>query len=96
MVITGEGRWMASPLWEKAPVGIAKIAKKYGKGVIAFAGSVAKEANTCNAHGIDAVFPILRGVCTLEEAMDNDTARQNIADTVEQVMRVLRLNGGMS
>ena len=96
LVITGEGKMDGQSFMGKAPVGIAKIAKKYGKGVIAFAGSVAKEANTCNAHGIDAVFPILRGVCTLEEAMDNDTARQNIADTVEQVMRVLRLNGGMS
>ena len=42
----------------KAPIGVAKLAKKYGKTVIAFAGSVERDARECNKHGIDAFFPV--------------------------------------
>ena len=38
------------------------------KKVIAFAGAVQRDARACNDAGIDAFFPILRGVVTLEEA----------------------------
>ena len=34
--------------------------------------------------GIDAFFPVIRGISTLEEAMDPKTAGQNLADTAEQ------------
>lgn len=89
IVITGEGRLDLQTAMGKAPVGVAKEAKKHGCKVLAFAGSVTKEAIACNENGIDAFFPIVRGVCTLEEAMDNDTARGNLSDTVEQVFRLL-------
>lgn len=35
-----------------------------------------------------AFFPILRGICTLEEAMEPGNARQNLAATAEQVFRL--------
>ena len=38
-VITGEGRMDGQTAMGKAPVGVAKLAKKYGKKVIAFAGA---------------------------------------------------------
>ena len=75
----------------KAPVGVAALGKKYGKPVIAFAGSVTKEARLCNQKGIDAYFPILRQVCSLTEAMDPETARKNVEDSVEQVFRLIAL-----
>ena len=74
----------------KAPIGVAKLAKKYGKPVIAFAGSVERDARECNGHGIDAFFPILRGITRLEEAMKNENAKRNLADTAEQVYRLWR------
>ena len=89
IVITGEGRLDLQTAMGKAPVGVAKEAKKHGCKVLAFAGSVTKEAVACNENGIDAFFPIVRGVCTLKEAMDNETARANLSDTVEQVFRLL-------
>ena len=91
LVLTGEGRLDVQTVMGKAPIGVAKIAKRYNKPVIAFAGSVTPEAKLCNEHGIDAFFPILRSVSTLEEAMDPVAARQNMADTVEQVMRVIKI-----
>ena len=61
LVITGEGRLDGQTAMGKAPVGVAELAKKHGKPVIAFAGSVTRDAIACNEKGIDAFFPILRG-----------------------------------
>lgn len=89
VVVTGEGRLDFLTAMGKAPVGVAKLAKKYHAKVIAFAGSVTKEAAACNKEGIDAFFPILRNVCTLAEAMDPATAKNNMTATAEQVFRLL-------
>ena len=89
IVVTGEGCLDFQTAMGKAPVGVARLAKKYHGKVIAFAGSVTKEASACNKEGIDAFFPILRSVCTLEEAMDPANARANLTATVEQVFRLL-------
>lgn len=87
-VVTGEGRLDFQTAMGKAPVGVARLAKKYHKPVVAFAGSVTKDAGECNRNGIDAFFPILRQVCTLDEAMQPETAKKNLADTAEQVYRL--------
>ena len=88
IVVTGEGRLDHQTAMGKAPVGVAKLAKKYGARVLAFAGGVTKDARACNEAGIDAFFPIVRGITTLEEAMKPENARQNIIDSVEQVLRL--------
>ena len=88
VVVTGEGRLDFQTAMGKAPVGVARLAKKYNARVVAFAGSVTKEATACNKEGIDAFFPILRGVCTLADAMDPVNARNNMIATVEQVFRL--------
>lgn len=89
-VITGEGCLDRQTAMGKAPVGVAKLAKKYTVRVIAFAGSVTSEAEQCNEEGIDAFFPIVRGVTTLEEAMNPENARKNIELAVKQVFRLLQ------
>lgn len=89
IVVTGEGRLDSQTVMGKAPSGVAKLAKKYGKKVIAFSGCVTEDAEVCNAHGIDAFFPILRGVTTLEEALDTDNAYKNLTATAYQVFRLL-------
>ena len=88
LVVTGEGRLDGQTAMGKAPVGVARLAKQFGKPVIAFAGSVTPDAAACNRAGIDAFFPILRGICTLEEAMDPATARRNLTDAAEQAFRL--------
>lgn len=89
IVVTGEGRLDSQTVQGKAPIGVAKLAKKYGKKVIAFSGCVTDDAEVCNAHGIDAFFPVLRGVTTLEEALDTNNAYKNLEATAYQVFRVL-------
>ncbi len=88
LVITGEGRLDGQTAMGKAPVGVARRAREGGAAVIALAGSVTEDASACNEAGIDAYFPILRGVCTLEEAMENETARRNMTGTAEQAVRL--------
>lgn len=77
----------------KAPIGVAGIAKKYQKPVIAFSGCVTEDATACNQHGIDAFFPILRTVTTLDDAMCPETARKNMVAAVEQVFRLIKTLG---
>ena len=89
IVVTGEGRLDGQTVYGKAPIGVSKIAKKYGKTVVAFSGAVTKDAVACNEHGIDAFFPILRGVQTIQEAMNPENARYNMTSTVEQVFRLI-------
>lgn len=91
LVITGEGMLDFQTAMGKAPVGVAALAKKYSKPVIAFAGSVTKDAGVCNEKGIDAFFPIVRGVTTLDDAMNPENAKHNMADAAEQAMRLFLL-----
>lgn len=91
LVVTGEGCLDSQTVMGKAPIGIAAIAKKYNKPVIAFCGTVSNDAWFCNNSGIDAYFPILRNITTLEHAMDNVYAYNNLTDTVEQVFRTIHL-----
>ena len=90
VIITGEGRLDEQSAMGKAPVGVARLAKKHGKPVIAFAGCVSEEATRCNEVGIDAFFPILRGVVSLSEAMDKENAARNLEKTAEQAFRLIK------
>ncbi|MBO5788913.1 MAG: glycerate kinase [Clostridia bacterium] len=91
IVVTGEGRLDGQSVMGKAPIGVAKLAKKHGKKVIAFCGCVGDGAEACHAHGIDAFFPILRRVTTLEEALDIPTAYANLKDTAYEVFRLWQM-----
>ena len=91
IVVTGEGRLDAQTVMGKAPIGVARLAKKFGRKVIAFSGCATPDAGVVNSHGIDAFFPVLREVTTLEKALDKGNAAANLAATAEQVFRCFRL-----
>lgn len=90
IVVTGEGRLDSQTVMGKAPIGVARLAKKYNKKVIAFAGSISEDAVLCNENGIDAFFPIVRGIITLDEAVKTETAMKNMELTAEQVFRLMK------
>ena len=94
IVLTGEGRIDGQSAMGKAPVGVAKIAKKLGKPVIVIAGSVGEGAELCHAKGVDAIFPILRSPITLAEAMKAEVAAENLTYTVHEIFRLVRACGG--
>lgn len=91
IVVTGEGRLDGQTVMGKAPIGVAGIAKRYDKPVLAFSGCVTEDAAACNEHGIDAFFPILRGAVTLSEAMDSENAKKNMIAATEQAFRLIKL-----
>ena len=88
IVLTGEGRLDGGSCMGKAPTGVAKLAKKYGKPVIAVAGCVTEEATQTHAHGVDAFFSIVPAPCTLAEAMNKEIAYRNLKNTTAQIFRL--------
>ncbi len=89
IVVTGEGCLDAQTVMGKAPIGVAKLAKKHGKKVIAFSGCVTDDAEVCNEYGVDAFFPILREITTLEKALEINYAYKNLTAAAYQVFRLL-------
>ena len=88
-VITGEGKLDFQTSMGKAPIGVAKLAKKYGKKVIAFAGGTTDDAIKCNEEGVDAYFSILQLPMTVEAAMEYEMARKNLTSAATQVFRLI-------
>lgn len=69
LVITGEGRIDGQSLSGKAPIGIAKIAKRYNLPTIALVGSQSLDIEAVYQTGIAGVFDIIHQPMTLEEAI---------------------------
>lgn len=89
IVITGEGCLDAQSIMGKAPIGVAKLAKKYDKPVIGFCGIAKDETILCNSSEIDAYFPVLCNINTADEAMNPENAKRNLSLTAQQVFRVI-------
>jgi glycerate 2-kinase len=89
LVLTGEGRIESQTIHGKAPIGVAKRAKKYDISVIGLAGSLGEGYEAVYEHGIDAVFSIVNGVSTLDEALCNGI--KNTELTSENIARSLRI-----
>ena len=92
IAITGEGRMDFQTAMGKAPIGVAELAKKANPRVrtLAFCGCATADADAVNEHGIDAYFPILHEVVTLDEALRRENAERNLRQTVQQVFRLLK------
>lgn len=91
LVITGEGRIDGQTVRGKAPVGVARLAKRHGLPVIALAGSVGEGFEAVYGCGIDAVFGILPGPGSREDAYSGAAA--NLQRTARSVAQVWRMAG---
>jgi len=89
LVITGEGRIDSQSINGKVPIGVARVAKRYNKPVIAIGGSLTKDVDVVFEHGLDAVFSVLYTICTLEEALEN--AAENLRKTARNIAATIRL-----
>lgn len=90
LVITGEGRMDAQSINGKAPIGIAKIAKKYHLPVIAVVGSREDELEKVHQAGIDLVLSVINRPMSLQEAIHS--VKENIITAGETAMRCFLLN----
>jgi glycerate 2-kinase len=89
-VITGEGKIDGQTIFGKTPIGVAKTAKLYSIPVIAIAGHVAQDSRIVHEHGIDALFSIVPGVISLEEAFEN--ASVYLRNTAENIASVIKFS----
>ena len=89
LVITGEGRLDFQTVYNKAPIGVARLAKQRGIPVIAISGSLGKGFEDVHAEGIDAAASIFRAPMTLDEA--SARSGELIADAVAEAMRFMKV-----
>lgn len=90
LVITGEGRIDGQTIHGKTPIGVAKLAKQFNKPVIAIAGCLREDYEVVYNAGIDAVFPIIRQLASLEETLA--IGQENLISTAQNVARLLKLS----
>ncbi|MBN8435227.1 glycerate kinase [Priestia flexa] len=90
VVITGEGKIDGQTIYGKTPIGVAKTAKKHGIPVIGIAGNIGADSHVVYEHGIDALFSIVPGVTTLENAFAN--ASDYVEKTAMNVAAVWKMN----
>ena len=87
LVITGEGNMDEQSAAGKAPVGVARRAKRYGKPVVAVVGGRADNLDAVYEQGIDLVLPICRKPMGLELALDPQEAITNLICAGESAAR---------
>ena len=85
-VITGEGRMDAQSVHGKTPVGVARVAKQFDKPVVALVGCLRADYPAVYDCGIDAVFPIIRQLDSLEGTLQQGKA--NLQSAAENVARL--------
>ena len=93
IIVTGEGKLDRQSYMGKAPIEIAKIAKKFNKKVIFLAGSILddelKDLSPEDENLIDASFSIQRKFTSLNTAMNKKVSKANIENTIIQIFNLL-------
>ncbi|MFL2664686.1 MAG: glycerate kinase [Dehalococcoidia bacterium] len=89
LIIVGEGQVDRSTVFNKSPVAVSRIAKKYNKPVICIAGSLGAGFKEVHSHGIDAVFSLVNRPMSIQNAM-KDTARL-VEIATEQACRSINI-----
>ena len=87
LVITGEGNMDEQSAAGKAPVGVARRAKRYGKPVVAVVGGRADNLDAVYGQGVDLVLPVCRKPMGLELALDPQEATTNLICAGEAAAR---------
>ena len=90
LIITGEGRIDGQTIYGKTIAGVASAAQQLAIPAIALAGAIGPDAQKVLDIGVSAYLPITSGPITLAQAILN--AHDNLANTAEQVIRILLIN----
>jgi glycerate kinase len=86
LVITGEGRTDGQTRYGKAPLGVARLARRHGVPAVCLSGGLGKHVNELYHEGFDAFFSIADGPLPESEAIAN--ARSLLARAAENVVRL--------
>lgn len=91
LVITGEGNMDEQSAAGKAPVGVARRAKRYGKPVVAIVGGRADSLDAVYGQGVDLVLPVCRRPMGLDLALGVQETKANLICAGESVARAYDL-----
>lgn len=86
-VLTGEGKIDSQTSLGKTPFGVAQLARKFNKPVIAFAGLVGEGIEDLFESGFSQIVGINPSDCPLEEALKN--AEMNLEKAVAEIVKNL-------
>ncbi len=86
-VFTGEGGIDFQTKFGKTPFGVAQVAMRFNKPVIAFAGYVGEGIEELYDEGFTAILGIVDGACDLPAALKN--GEKNLERTCENIARAL-------
>lgn len=89
LVLTGEGKIDEQTAFGKAPVGVAREAKKFNLPVIGFAGVLGERYQNVYEKGIDVVLANVQEITDLSQALEN--ADSWLFESVERAMRLIKI-----
>jgi len=87
LIITGEGCMDFQTVYNKAPIGVARLAGERSIPVIGVSGSLGDGFTDVHEHGIAAAVAITHAPMTLDEA--SDRVAELIASATEQAVRLI-------
>jgi len=88
LVITGEGKIDSQTIYGKAPIGVAKIAKKYNVPVIAVAAIIGDDADIVHQYGINTLISVTGTPMRLDESLPNKVSL--IKNSIKQSMMAIK------
>jgi len=88
LVITGEGKIDSQTIYGKAPIGVAKIAKRYNVPVIAIAAIVGEDASIVHQYGISTLISITETPMRLDESLPNKVSL--IKNSIKRSMMAIK------
>ena len=89
LIITGEGCMDFQTVYNKAPIGVARLAGERNIPVIGVSGSLGDGFTDVHEHGIAAAVAITHSPMTLDEATER--VAELIASATEQALRLVRV-----
>lgn len=92
LVITGEGKVDSQTPSGKTAAGVLGRCRKYGVPCVVIGGMVAMCDELLHS-GFAGIFPIPSRPCTLQEAMEESTAYENVARTASQIVSLFNAAG---
>jgi len=94
LVITGEGKIDSQTIYGKAPIGVAKIAKKYHIPVIAVAAIIGNDADIVYQYGINTLLKISEPPMNLNEskAKKYRLIKKTIKNSKIEILKKITMN----
>ena len=89
LIITGEGQFDKSTIFDKAPIGIAKLGLKNKIPTVGLSGSIGDGFELIHENGINAITSIINKPMNIENAIEN--ASVLLSQATDQLMNAIKV-----